>query len=144
MNACIRSSLLAIAIAIAAMVPPASGAAEPSAAASKQPAQAIKRTILRRVDVPNSNYEVVLVLVEVPADTSVGRHTHPGTVVGYVIEGEYTMLIDGKAPQALRTGESLEVPGGVVHDERTGDKPAKLLAAFTVEKGKPLAVAVPD
>ena len=114
-------------------------AAEPTAGAQASP---VKRTILRRVDVPNSNYEVVLVIVEVPADTSVGRHTHPGTVVGYVIEGEYTMLIDGRPPQALKPGESLEVPSGVVHDERTGDKPAKLLAVFTVEKGKPLATPV--
>jgi hypothetical protein len=52
------------------------------------------------------------------------------------------MLIDGRPPQALKPGESLEVPSGVVHDERTGDKPAKLLAVFTVEKGKPLATPV--
>ena len=114
-------------------------AAEPPTGAQASP---VRRTILRRVDVPNSNYEVVVVKVEVPADTSVGRHTHPGTVVGYVIEGEYTMLIDGQPPQALKPGESLEVPSGVVHDERTGHKPATLLAVFTVEKGKPLATPV--
>jgi quercetin dioxygenase-like cupin family protein len=135
--------MLLIIGAIAALNPPVSvTAAEPAAGSPESQAPAIKRTILRRVDVPNSNYEVVLVLVEVPADTSVGRHTHPGTVVGYVIEGEYTMLIDGRAPQALKPGESLDVPSGVVHDEHTGRKPAKLLAVFTVEKGKPLATPV--
>jgi len=116
-------------------------AAEPPAAAADQ-ASAVKRTILRRVDVPNSNYEVVLVSVNVPANTSVGKHTHPGTVVGYVIEGEYTMLIEGRPPQTLKPGESLEVPSGVVHDERSASKPARLLAVFTVEKGKPLATPV--
>jgi quercetin dioxygenase-like cupin family protein len=129
--------------ALAALHLPATvTAAEPPIGASENQAPAVKRTVLRRVDVPNSNYEVVLVMVEVPADTAVGRHTHPGTVVGYVIEGEYTMLIDGRPPQALKPGESLDVPSGVVHDERTGDTPAKLLAVFTVEKGKPLATPV--
>jgi quercetin dioxygenase-like cupin family protein len=114
-------------------------AAEPTAGTQASP---VKRTILRRVDVPNSNYEVVLVAVDVPANTSVGKHTHPGTVVGYVIEGEYTMLIDGRPPQTLKPGESLEVPSGVVHDERSASKPARLLAVFTVEKGKSLATPV--
>ena len=99
--------ILLIIGALAALILPASvTAAEPRAGAPGNQAPAVKRTILRRVDVPNSNYEVVLVIVEVPADTSVGRHTHPGTVVGYVIEGEYTMLIDGRPPQALNQGKA--------------------------------------
>jgi quercetin dioxygenase-like cupin family protein len=114
-------------------------AAEPSAAGA---GSAIKRTVLRRVDVPNSAYEVVVVLVEAPANASAGKHTHPGTVVGYVLEGTYTMLIEGRAPLALKPGDSLEVPAGAVHDERAGNAPAKLLAVFTVEKGKPLATPV--
>ena len=118
-----------------------------SSAANEAPARAeqssIKRTVLRRTPLPDSNYEVVLVLVEAPANTSAGRHTHAGAVVGYVVEGEYTMLIDGQAPRQLKAGDSLDVPHGVVHDERTGDKPAKLLAVFTVEKGKPLTTPAP-
>jgi len=64
-------------------------------------------------------------------------------VVGFVVEGEYTMLIDGQLPRPLKAGDSLEVPSGVVHDERTSGKPAKLLAVFTVEKGKPLTTPAP-
>jgi quercetin dioxygenase-like cupin family protein len=109
-----------------------------------RPEQAsVKRTVLRRTPVPNSNFEVVLVLVEAPANARAGRHTHPGTVVGYVIEGEYSILIDGQPPRPLKTGDSLEVPAGAVHDERTTGKPAKLLAVFTVEKGKPLTTPAP-
>jgi quercetin dioxygenase-like cupin family protein len=117
----------------------------PAAMAAETPAQSqgIKRTILKRTEVPNSSYEVVMVLVEVPANTKVGRHTHPGTVVGYLLEGEYTMLIEGRAPQALRPNDTLEVPSGVVHDEHSGSRPAKVIAVFTVEKGKPLASPVP-
>ena len=97
--------MLLIVGALAALHLPATvTAAEPPTGAAGNQASAVKRTILRRVDVPSSNYEVVLVIVEVPADTSVGRHTHPGTVVGYVIEGEYTMLIDGRPPQSAQAG----------------------------------------
>ena len=84
----------------------------------------------------------MVVLVEAPARTSAGKHVHAGRVVGYVMEGEYTMLLDGQPPRALRAGDSLEVPPGVVHDERSGDLPARLLAVFTVEKGKPLTTPV--
>lgn len=99
-----------------------------------------KRTVLRTVDVPNSKYEVVVMLVEAPANASAGRHKHPGTAVGYVIEGELTMLIDGRAPRVLKAGESLEAPSGVAHDERTGDQPTKFLAVLTVERGAPRVV----
>ena len=128
-------SVAAVALAIFAS---ADHAAD-SPAASTSPAPSVKRTVLRRVDVPNSPYEVVFVLVEVPANTSVGRHTHPGSVIGYVIEGTYTMMIDGRPSATLQPGESLEVPSGAIHDERSGRSPAKLIAVFTVEKGKPLA-----
>jgi quercetin dioxygenase-like cupin family protein len=112
------------------------------AAESVPQSQGAKRTILSRTDVPNSNYEVVMVLVEVPANTKVGRHTHPGKVVGYVVEGNYTILIDGQPPRSLKPQDTLEVPSGAVHDEYTGNKPARLIAVFTVEKGKPLTTPV--
>jgi len=124
-----------------ALGPACADAADQTGARAEQ--ASVKRTVLRRTPVPNSNYEVVLVLVEAPAHASAGRHTHPGTVVGYVVEGEYTILIDGQPPRQLKTGDSLEVPQGAVHDERTAGKPAKLLAVFTVEKGKPLTTPAP-
>ncbi len=136
-------TLLGVSIAAADSHPHASAlVAQTGASVAQKPAEeraSVKRTILRRVDVPDSSYEVIVVLVEAPAGASAGRHTHPGTVIGYVLEGQYTMLIDGEAPRALEPGDSLEVPDGAVHDERAGDRPAKLLAVFTVEKGKPLA-----
>jgi quercetin dioxygenase-like cupin family protein len=119
-----------------------------SAFAADAPAQApapsvIHRTILKRIDVPGSSYEVVYVLVEIKADSIVPRHTHPGSVMGYLLEGDYTVLINGQPPRNLRSGEVFEVPPGVVHEEHTGNKPAKILAVFTVEKGKPLSSPAP-
>ena len=106
-------------------------------------ASAIHRTILKRIDVPGSSYEVVYVLVEIDADSIVPRHTHPGSVMGYLLEGDYTVLINGQPPRSLHTGEVFEVPPGVVHEEHAGNRPAKILAVFTVEKGKPLSSPAP-
>jgi quercetin dioxygenase-like cupin family protein len=101
---------------------------------------AIERTVLRRADVPGTHYEVVYALVKIAPHSVAARHTHPGTVFGYLMRGDYTILING-APHLIRTGETWEVPGGVVHEEHTGDGGADILAVFTVEKGKPLTSA---
>ena len=126
--------------AIAASSFPSFAADAPAQAA---PAPAIHRTILKRIDVPGSSYEVVYALVEIAADSIVPRHTHPGSVMGYLLEGDYTVLVNGQPPRSLRTGEVFEVPPGVVHEEHSGNKPAKILAVFTVEKGKPLSAPAP-
>ena len=111
--------------------------------AATVPAPGPKRTLLSRTDVPGSNQEVVYALVEVPAHAEVARHTHPGTVFGYLLEGDYTMMIDGQPARTLQPGEWLQVPSGVPHAERSGERPARLLAIFTVEKGKPLTTPAP-
>jgi quercetin dioxygenase-like cupin family protein len=101
--------------------------------------QTIKRTVLRKVDVPDAGYEVVFVMVEIPANTKVGRHSHPGTVFAYLFEGDYKLVMDGQAAKEYRPGETFEIAPGLVHDEQVGEKAAKALVVFTVEKGKPLA-----
>jgi quercetin dioxygenase-like cupin family protein len=85
---------------------------------------------------------VIVALVEVPAGIKIGRHTHPGTVGASVLEGGYTILADGQPEKRYNVGEYLVVPAGTVHDEWPGDKPAKLMAVYVVEKGKPIASPV--
>jgi quercetin dioxygenase-like cupin family protein len=60
-----------------------------------------------------------------------------------MLEGEMTLLIEGQPPLALKTGESCKIPPGAVHDAQTGEKGAKLIAIYVVEKGKPLATTTP-
>jgi quercetin dioxygenase-like cupin family protein len=74
---------------------------------------------------------------------NIGRHTHFGPELGYVMEGGMTLLVEGKPPLVLNPGDSYQIPAGVVHDARTGDKAAKILAVYVVEKGKPLATPAP-
>jgi quercetin dioxygenase-like cupin family protein len=102
------------------------------------PLPAIKRTPLQKVEVPGSNYEVVFGIAEFVPNVKAGRHSHPGTVLAYVMEGEFFLVPDGQPEKTYKAGDSLQVPNGVIHNEGTTDKPAKVMAVYVVEKGKPL------
>jgi quercetin dioxygenase-like cupin family protein len=131
-------------LAVAAIV---SLAASGSIAAQPLPAGAspppIKRTLLQKVDVPTANYEAITGIAEISPNVNIGRHTHFGPETGYLMEGEMTLLVDGKPPQPLKAGDSYQVPANAPHDARSGEKGAKVLAVYVVEKGKPLATPAP-
>lgn len=113
------------------------------AAGLEAQAPPIKRTPLQKFDVPDTKYETVIGIAEIAADVAVGRHTHPGPESGYVLEGEFTLLVEGQSPLLVKAGESYKVPPGAVHDARTSGKGAKVIATYVVEKGKPLASPAP-
>ncbi|MES2168836.1 MAG: cupin domain-containing protein [Pseudomonadota bacterium] len=102
----------------------------------------IKRTPLQKIEFPKG-YNIVTVIAEIPADTLAGRHTHPGVDTGYVLEGDATLIVEGKPDQALKAGDSYAVPSGVPHDVKTGPKGLKIMAVYVVEEGKPVATAAP-
>lgn len=105
-------------------------------------AQGIKRTPLQDVKYP-AGHHIVTVIAEIPANQLAGRHTHPGVDTGYVLDGEATLLVEGKPDQTLKPGDSYAVPAGVPHDVKTGDKGLKLMAVYVVEDGKPVATPAP-
>lgn len=132
----LKGCLVAIAISIA-------GVAFAQAPAAPAGAGNIKRTPLQTVDVPGANYNAVTGIAEIAPGASIGRHTHPGPETGYMMEGEMTLLIDGQPPKLVKAGESYQIPPGAVHDAKSGDKGAKVLAVYVIEKGKPLASPAP-
>jgi quercetin dioxygenase-like cupin family protein len=109
--------------------------------AQQAPAQPspVKRTPLGKVEVPGSNYEVVFGITELAAGFKSGRHSHPGQVMAYVVEGEFWYLVDGQPERIYTVGESLQLPDRAIHNEgAAGSGPVKVMAVFVVEKGKPL------
>ena len=76
-----------------------------------------------------------------PGDKTV-FHTHRFPVTVYVLEGAFTLEMEGRAPVTIKAGEAFTVPSGVVHEASAGRVPTKLLATYIVEKGKPLRTAV--
>ena len=99
----------------------------------------VKRTLLGKVEVPGSNYEVVFGITELAAGFKSGRHSHPGLVMAYVAEGEFWYHVDGQPEKIYKVGESLQLPHSAVHNEgAAGSNPVKVMAVFVVEKGKPM------
>ena len=106
-------------------------------------APGIKRTLLQRIDIGN-NMEVILGIAEIAPGGGTGRHTHFGVETGYTLAGTASLEIEGEAPKLLNAGDSYVIASGKVHDAKVvGDAPAKVLAVYVVEKGKPLATAAP-
>ena len=102
-------------------------------------APGIKRTILQRSDA-GAGLEVILGMAEIAPGHAIGRHTHFGVETGYVLDGAVVMEVEGEPVRTLKAGESYAVAAGKIHDVRTlGDAPARALATYVVEKGKPLA-----
>lgn len=103
----------------------------------------IKRTPLQKFELPGTNYDGMMGIAEIVPNANIGRHSHPGVESGYVLEGELTLVLDGEPPLPLVAGQSYRVPAGVIHDGRSGDKGAKVIATYITEKGKPLATPAP-
>lgn len=104
---------------------------------------AVERKVLLQQDVTIPGYQAVLVAVTIPAGGREGRHTHPGTALVHVQEGALTLDYDGKPTVTYKAGESFAVEGGKIHEGiNRGNIAVKALAAFVVEKGKPLATQV--
>ena len=104
----------------------------------------VTRTVLQRSDLPEAVSEGVMGIAEFPPGMALGRHSHPGVEIGYVLSGELLLSVDGKEPLKLKAGDSYTVPAGVVHDAaKAGAGVTKALASWMVEKGKPLATPAP-
>jgi quercetin dioxygenase-like cupin family protein len=105
---------------------------------------AIKRTVVTRGDVSVPGREAVITNIEISPGGSAGRHTHPGDEISYVTSGEGEILMEGKPPLKIKTGDGFVVPGGTKHDaHNTGTQPLRLVGVYVVEKGKPLATPAP-
>ena len=101
--------------------------------------QGIRRTMLQKFDVPGSNYQTVFGIAEIAPNADFASHTHPGTESGYLMEGSLTHDVEGQPTREARAGDSVFIPAGVPHSGRAGPNGAKILSAWVVEKGEPLA-----
>jgi len=104
-----------------------------------------KRTVLLKTDLTGlEGKEGVVVLVELAAGASSGKHYHPGHEVNYILEGTGTLELEGKPSVTLKPGVTNHIQAKQVHDvTNTGaSETLKLVAFFIAEKGQPLAVPV--
>jgi quercetin dioxygenase-like cupin family protein len=98
------------------------------------------RTVLQDQNMSVQDRHAVVARAEFVPGGAAGRHTHPGEELGYIVEGELELLIDGQPPKRLKAGDVFFVPAGMVHDGKNiGSGKAVVLATYVVEKGKPVA-----
>jgi quercetin dioxygenase-like cupin family protein len=99
----------------------------------------VKRTVLMQHDTPDGKYQNSLVMVEIPVGGREGRHNHPGPLIVYVEQGTITLEYEGKPTTPYKAGETFFVEAGKTHQGiNMGTVPAKAVASFVTEKGKPL------
>ncbi|MFD0767159.1 cupin domain-containing protein [Mucilaginibacter lutimaris] len=68
------------------------------------------------------------------------RHSHVENEVGYVLEGESLLEVDGEPARTIRAGDSFAIPAGRVHRAKTtGSVPLKVVVTYIVAQGQPLA-----
>ena len=102
-----------------------------------------KRVELQRIDTSTPGWEAVLMRAEFEPNAEVGKHTHPGNEVAYILEGTLELSVEGQAPRTLNRGESFSLAANTVHWAKNVAKgPTKVLVTYIVEKGKPIAAPV--
>ena len=108
-----------------------------SSAAGGVAPEARETVVLQRVPVPQTDREMGMGIAEFAPYAAKGRHKASGPEVCYVLEGEVTVRIDGQAAKVFHTGESFQLPAGVVHLTTAGPRGAKVLAAWVHTPGVP-------
>ena len=102
-----------------------------------------KRIVLQQGNLSVPGRELVQAIAEFQPGATVGRHTHPGEEIGYVLEGTILLEQEGKPSVTLGAGKTFLIPSGTVHNAtNNGSSQARVLATYIVEKGKPLATVV--
>jgi quercetin dioxygenase-like cupin family protein len=102
-----------------------------------------KRTTIQQADLSVPGREATTAIAEFQPGGTVGRHTHPGEEIGYILEGTIVLEQEGKPAVTLGAGKTFFIPAGTVHNAtNSGATQARVLATYVVEKGKPLATLV--
>jgi len=97
----------------------------------------VQRKTLLTEDGP-PGFQTVANTLEFAPGARENKHTHPGPLVGYVLEGTLTLEHEGRSTTSYRAGDVFYVEPGKVHlGINSGDAPVKFVVTLVIEKGKP-------
>lgn len=82
--------------------------------------------------------EVLVGRVEVPTNTTLPKHWHPGEEFIYVLEGSATLWQKDKPDTHLKKGDVFKVPLKQIHTAKTGEEGATVLVFRVHEIGQPV------
>ncbi len=88
--------------------------------------------------------EVVVSRVDIPANTMLPKHFHPGEEFIYLLGGSATMWVKGQGEMSLAKGEVFKVPLKAVHTLTSGPEGARVLVHRVHESGKPTRYVVDE
>ena len=116
---------------------------------AQQPPANASRPVATK-DAPKVNldgWQMTATEITIPPGAPPGRkHRHPGFVIGYVLEGQYSFAVNDQAPQVISAGqmffESFDAPGEVhsASGNASATHPVKFLAIVFVKKGDPVTI----
>ena len=136
--------VLVAVIALAGMVAymaPASGQA--GKGTRDELAGKLARREIQRAQLSITGREMVQVETLIPAGVESGWHVHPGEEVGYIVEGQVEMRVQGRATVVLGPGDGFLIPPRTPHNARDlGPETGKMLSTYIVETGQPIATFV--
>jgi len=103
---------------------------------AQQPTGIQRKSLLQQDGPPG--YQTIVNLLEFAPGAREVRHTHPGPLSGYVLEGTLTLEHEGRPVTAYKAGEAFYVDAGKIHvGHNDSAAPLKFIATLVVEKGKP-------
>ena len=103
----------------------------------------LARREIQRAQLSIAGREMVQVETLIPAGVESGWHIHPGEEVGYIVEGQVEMMVQGRATVVLQPGQGFLIPPRVPHNARDlGPETGKMLSTYIVETGQPIATFV--
>jgi quercetin dioxygenase-like cupin family protein len=106
----------------------------------------ITHTLLLKSELPDSHDQEVIVWDTRYAPGAINpRHLHPAAITFRVLSGTGVWQEDGKAPIALRAGDSLFVAAGTIHSHwnPSTTEPLRFLEFIVAQKGEGRAIPQP-
>ena len=88
--------------------------------------------------------EMIVSYLEIPANSSLPAHYHPGEEFVYVLEGSGELRFNDKPPITLKTGDLFKVPFKTAHSFTTFDEQARAVVFRAHEKGQPDRVLIEE
>jgi quercetin dioxygenase-like cupin family protein len=88
--------------------------------------------------------EVLVDLVEIPPNTALERHWHPGEEFHYYLEGDARIEVEGQPAIEGKPGTVGHVPFRKAHKATAGPQGAKILVFRVHTQGQPWRYPAPD